>query len=143
MANLGMQNFALSRVFGQTTPILKVLVHFCLKVYFPAWFEIKLVKLEHQITNGSKHLFSLIKRINSLSNEEIREVALDALQRNGYFAHPENLLIAMLGDGDAQIRSMAVIKVVKVIALPKELFSSFAAEKSFTSERQCSSMFQP
>ena len=40
---------------------------------------------------------------NSLSNEEIRDVALDALQRNGYFAHPESLLIALLGDGDEQI----------------------------------------
>ena len=55
-------------------PILKVLVHFCLTVYFPTWFDIT---LEHQITNGSKHLFSLIKGINSLSNEEIREVVLD------------------------------------------------------------------
>ena len=76
-----------------------------------------------------------IKRIDSLSNEEIREVALDALQRNRYFAHPENLLIAMLRDGDEQIRRMAV---TKMIALRKELVSSFAVEESFTSERQSS-----
>ena len=78
---------------------------------------------------------SLIKRINSLPNEEIREVALDAVQRNGYFAHSENLLIAMLGDGNEQIRSMAV---TKVITLCKESVSSFATKESFTSERQSS-----
>ena len=73
------------------------MVHFCLTVYFPTWFD---SKLEHQIANESKHLFDLIKRINNLSNKEIREVTLDAVQRNGYFAHPQNLLIAMLRDGD-------------------------------------------
>ena len=93
----------------EPSQILKVLVHFCLTVYFPTWFDIK---LEHQTTNGYKYQFSLIKKINSLSNEEIREVALDAMQRNGYFAHPENLLIAMLGDNDEQIRSMAVTNVI-------------------------------
>ena len=83
--------------------ILKVLVYFCLPVCFPTWFDIK---LEYQITNGFKHLFSLITRIDSLSNEEIRKVALDAEQRIGYFAHSENLLIAMLRDSDKQIRNM-------------------------------------
>ena len=56
--------------------------------------------------------------INSLSNEEICEIALDAVQSNRYFALPESLLISMLGDGDEQIKSMAV---TKVIALRKEL----------------------
>jgi len=79
----------------------------------------------------------LIQRINSLSNEEIREVALDAVQRNGYFAHPESLLIAMLRDGDEQIRSMAV---TKVIVLCKELGLSSAAEESSSSERRSSSI---
>jgi len=79
----------------------------------------------------------LIQRINSLSNEEIREVALDAVQRNGYFAHPERLLIAMLKDGDEQIRSMVV---TKVIALRKEWVSSSAAKESSSNERRSSSI---
>ena len=41
----------------------------------------------------------------------------------------------MSGDGDEQIRSKAV---TKMIALRKELFSSFAAEENFTGERQSS-----
>jgi len=31
-------------------PTIKLLVHFCLTVYLPTWFEIK---LHHQITHGS------------------------------------------------------------------------------------------
>ena len=108
---------------------LKILVHFCLTVYFPTWLD---NKLDHQITHGSKHLFNLIQRINGLSDEEIRKVVLDVVQRNEYFAHPESLLIAMLRDGDEQIRSMTV---TKVIALRKVLVQSFAAEGSFSSER--------
>jgi len=62
------------------------------------------------------------------------------VQRNGYFAHPGSLLISMIGDGDEQIRSMAV---TKVIALRKELVSSSAAEESSSSERRSSSILQP
>ena len=51
------------------SPTLKIVVHFCLTVYFPTWFNIK---LNHQITHGFKHLFNLIQRINSLF-----KVALD------------------------------------------------------------------
>ena len=59
------------------------------------------------------------------------------MQRNGYFAHLESLLIAMLGDGDEQRRSMGV---TKVIALRKELVSRSAAEDSSSSERQSNSI---
>ena len=97
------------------------MVHFCLTVYFPTWCDIK---VDHQIMHRSKHLFNLIQRNNSLSNEEIRDVALDAVQRNGYFTCPESLLIGMLGGSDKQIRS-----VIKVIALCTELVLSSTAEE--------------
>ena len=87
-----------------------------------------------------EHLFNSIQRINSLSNQEIREVSLDAVQRNGYFAHSESLVIAMLGDGNEQIRS---VPVTKVIALRNELVLNSATEESFSSERRSSSIFQP
>ena len=66
------------------------------------------------------------------------------MRRNKYFAYPENLLIAMLEDGDEQIRSMAVTKVITIC---KELVLCFAAKESFTNERQGSptvcSLFRP
>ena len=59
------------------------------------------------------------------------------MQRSGYFAHPKSLLIAMLGNGDEQIRRMAV---TKVIAFRKRSVLSSAAEESFSSERRSSSI---
>ena len=76
---------------------LEILVNFCLTVYFPTRFEIKLY---NQLTHGSKVFFNLIKRINSLTNQDLRQVAQNAVQRNGYFGHPESILIAMLKDDD-------------------------------------------
>jgi len=134
MANLGMQNFAPIHVLGRTISDPKTFCTLLVNGVFSNWFEIK---LHHQITHGSKHLYNLIQRNDNSLNEEIRKVALDAVQRNGYFAHPESLLIAMLRVGDEQIRNMAV---VKVIALCKELVLSSAAEESSSSEHRSSSI---
>ena len=51
-----------------------------------------------------KFFFNLIKRINSLTNQDLRQVAQNVVQRNGYFGHPESILIAMLGDDDQAVR---------------------------------------
>ena len=79
MTNLEMQSFALLHVCGRTISDLRNFGSLLLHGIFPTWFDIK---LDHQITHESKHLFDLIQIINTLSNREIREVALDAVQRN-------------------------------------------------------------
>ena len=90
---------------------LEILVNFCLTVYFPTWFEIKLY---NQLTHGSKVFFNLIKRINSLTNQDLRQVAQNVVQRNGYFGHPESILIAMLGDDDQAVRDKGVNHVLSL-----------------------------
>ena len=90
---------------------LEILVNFCLTVYFPTWFEINLY---NQLTHGSKVFFSLIKRINSLTNQDLRQVAQNVVQRNGYFGHPESILIAMLGDDDQAVRDKGVNHVLSL-----------------------------
>ena len=90
---------------------LEILVNFCLTVYFPTWFEIKLY---NQLTHGSKVFFNLIKRINSLTNQDLRQVAQNVVQRNGYFGHPESILIAMLRDDDQAVRDKGVNHVLSL-----------------------------
>ena len=85
------------------------MVNFCLTLYFPTWFEIKLY---HQIIHESKNFFSFVKRISSLSNEGVRHLALNIIQRNGYFAHPESILITMLGDDDKVVRDKGISLVL-------------------------------
>ena len=43
-----------------------------------------------------------------------RSTALKTLERNSYFAHPENVLLSMLSDEDYQVRCMAVNKVLAI-----------------------------
>ena len=84
---------------------LEIFVSFCLTVYFLAWFE---VKLYHQISHGSKNLFNLIQRINSLSNEDLQQIALNVFWKKEYFAHPERFLTSMLGNNDEARMTMTI-----------------------------------
>ena len=90
---------------------LKDLAHFCLTVYFPSWIEIK---SNSQLTCGSRNLFNLVQKILKVPNEIIKETALKVVQRNGFFAHQENILIGMLGDNDEEIRMLGVNKVLSI-----------------------------
>ena len=40
-------------------------------------------------------------------------IVLQSVQQNCFFAHPENLLLAMLGDEDVNIRAKAVRMIIK------------------------------
>ena len=90
---------------------LETLTKFCLQVYFPSWFEIK---LNSQLTCGSKNFFNLVQRILQVPDEAVRKTALKVVQRNAFFAHQENVLIAMLGDNDEEIRMRGVNKVLSI-----------------------------
>ena len=45
-----------------------------------------------------------------MSNENVRHIALDVVQRNGYFAHPESILITMLGNDNDVSPVLALYK---------------------------------
>ena len=86
----------------------KHLVQFCMEVYFPSWFEIK---RKHTTVDGAKNFFNIVNRVTKLPNPQIRTVALNVLQRNAYFAHPENVLLEMVGDNEENLRRSAVANV--------------------------------
>ena len=85
---------------SQPSNNLKYLAQFCIKVYFPSWFEIK---MQHTLVNGAKKFLNIVRRVTKLPNTQIRSVALSTLQRNAYFAHRENVLLGMLGNDDEEI----------------------------------------
>src|SRR6218665_4137930 len=64
------------------------------KVYATICFEIK---LKPSFTDGSRHLFRMIHYPRYLSTE-LKRIVEPFIQRNSYFAHPENLLITMATD---------------------------------------------
>ena len=90
---------------------LETLAKFCLQVCFPSWFEIK---PNSQLTCGAKSFFSLVQRILQVPDEAVRKTALKVVQRNAFFAHQENVLIAKLDDNDEEIRMQGANKVLSI-----------------------------
>ena len=55
------------------------------------------------------------------SNIIIQKIAVAVLQRNVYFAHHENILLAMLADSDHNVRLLAVNKILSIRVSKKNL----------------------
>ena len=88
---------------------LMKLVNFVMKTYTPMWFEIK---ANPYVTSGARHIFKAISLVKQ-QPDDVQKVVIPVLQRNAYFAHPENILIAMLADENASIRELAWRRIKK------------------------------
>ena len=88
---------------------LSTLAEFLIKVYFPGWFQIK---FNNNITDGPKNSLNILTQVMRFPNKIIQDIALAVMQRNAYFAHPENILLAMLADSDHNVRLLAVNKIL-------------------------------
>lgn len=88
---------------------LKLLVNYVVKVYAPIWF---LIKQNASFKDGAKHIFQLITYSRFLP-ENLRYVVNSVVERNAFFAHPENLLVSMLFDERDYIRELAFRRIIK------------------------------
>ena len=68
------------------------------------WFEIK---FEPLYKDGPKHMLTSVKLFRSLSTN-IQEIVGPHIKRNAYFAHSENILMAMLADTNLEMRQKAI-----------------------------------
>lgn len=89
---------------------LKQLAIFIIKVYAPTWFDIKSMP---SCKHGPLHVFNMVKR-SSYLRDDLKSIVLKTIQRNSYFAHPENMLLAMLQDDASEIRELALQRVLEV-----------------------------
>ena len=94
------------------------MAEFLIKVYFPVWFQIK---FNNKITDGSKNYFDILIQVIGFSNKIIQDIAVAVLQQNAYFAHHENILLAMLADNDHNARLLAVNKILSIRVFKKNL----------------------
>lgn len=76
------------------------------------WFKIKIQPL---CVYGTKHLHETIKLTRYLP-ENLKKVVDPVIQRNGYFGHCENILIAMLCDEQKHIRELALRRILKALS---------------------------
>ena len=73
------------------------------------WFAIK---CKPCCINGPKHVFSAINCVKQLPKESAT-IAKCYISRNAYFAHSENLLLAMLADSSRDKRQKAVHRILQ------------------------------
>lgn len=88
---------------------LKILAEYVVNVYATTWFRIK---FQSSCKYGAKHLYHMIKSSRYLPSE-IKKIVDPVIQRNGYFAHPENVLVAMLADDRKHIRELSLRRILK------------------------------
>ncbi|CAH0547286.1 unnamed protein product [Brassicogethes aeneus] len=91
------------------TENLITLATYIVKVYAPVWFAIK---TKPRCWDGARHLWKIIYLSRYLP-QILRNVIDPVIQRNAYFSHPENLLLAMLTDDKPTIRTLALRRILK------------------------------
>ena len=82
----------------------KRLVGVIIRFSAPMWFYIKCNPLAVQ---GPKNLFKAIQLVRELEVDEKR-IAKKVLQRNGWFCHPDQVVLAMFADEDEDVRCRGV-----------------------------------
>ncbi|KAG0711470.1 hypothetical protein GWK47_020547 [Chionoecetes opilio] len=88
---------------------LKELVLFIVRVYAPMWFAIK---MKPSCKDGGRHVFETINK-SRYKKKDLHRVVDPVIQRNGYFGHPENLLLSMITDARPHIRELGVRRIMK------------------------------
>ncbi|CAH1110315.1 unnamed protein product [Psylliodes chrysocephalus] len=100
------------------------------------WFA---VKTKPSCVYGAKHLFDTIKRSRYLPLE-LKHVIDPVIQSNGYFGHPENMLLTMLTDERKFIRELAVRRIIKIrnqMDLHTEVRAFILPKFNFDAEDYC------
>jgi hypothetical protein len=93
----------------QPTTELKQLAEFVIKVYARLWFSIK---TKSSCKYGAFHVWEMIHYSRYL-DESMKQVIHPVIQRNAYFAHPENLLLCMLVDHRTHVRELGLRRILK------------------------------
>lgn len=96
---------------SQTSPTneLKILTNYIVNTYAPVWFDIKRYPT---VKDGPKHILKVIQTTRHLP-ENIKQVIDPVIQRNGFFCHPENMLLAMIVDERQHIRELGYRRILK------------------------------
>ena len=80
------------------------------------WFDIK---ISPSAIYASKHLYQTIEKVWVLS-PRVQQIVLLVIQRNGYYAHPKNILLAMVHDKNKDIRELGLRRVLKARKIEAE-----------------------
>ena len=88
---------------------LRLIVEFIMKVYCIMWFTIR---SKPSFSEGARHLWQTIRSSRYL-NDALKAIVDPVISRNAYYAHPENLLLAMISDDRPHIRTLGLHRIMK------------------------------
>ena len=88
---------------------LRVITHFIVSNYAPNWFAIKCRNL---CTDGAKNLHHATQLLRELSSDTA-DIVKPYITRSAYYAHSDNILLAMLAETDKAKRSRAVDTILQ------------------------------
>jgi hypothetical protein len=61
--------------------------------------------------DGARHVYETVHLVQSLPSQ-IKQIVQPVIQRNAYFAHPENLLLSMKSDEKMNIRELGLRRLL-------------------------------
>ena len=95
---------------AQPSNQLQRIANMVVKFSVPMWFEI----IRHlYMTDGLHNTFVRLQLLKHINNTEIN-IVKKVVQRNAFFAHPDQLLLSKCTDRDEAVRREAVNKVRKL-----------------------------
>jgi hypothetical protein len=80
------------------------------------WFDIK---NEPSCTNGARLLWKMTHLTNYLPTK-LKVVVQEVIQRNAFYAHPENILVSMLMDEERSIWHLALKRIIAAKKINEE-----------------------
>lgn len=95
---------------SSVTKELQILSEYVVKVYAPVWFHIK---LKPSCKEGPRHLLNMIKWSRCF-DKGVLEIINPVIQRNGFYANPENILISMVTDESKSVRELGYRRLLKI-----------------------------
>ena len=87
------------------------LVTFIVKVYAPTFLA---AKHFNTVSEGPRLLLNEIKAANEHCNAEELALVQASIQENGFFAHPENVVLSLLSSEKAEERNLGVDTVIRL-----------------------------
>ncbi|GBM19832.1 hypothetical protein AVEN_86168-1 [Araneus ventricosus] len=111
-------NRTLRLYLREGSPILEFqeIVVFIFKSYAPMWFSIKTSKY---FTEGPKLVYQSIQSSRYLP-DALCNIVYPVIERNGFFSHPEHLLLAMIQDNTKHIRELGLLGILKARQLDQK-----------------------
>lgn len=70
------------------------------------------IKINPSFTIGAQHVLDTVRKSCYLS-ENLKKILDPVIQRNAYFAHPENIMLTMLVDDHEFIRELGYCRILK------------------------------